>query len=194
MVNTAEKFEFSKINDMTLVRCCRTMDMVNISNAHRSVLIYPPHRQFVGFSWDFGEGCEYYVDNAFCFGLGSAPSIFNSVSNFMVRYMKAEGVSCLGYLNDFLITGSNRDDCEENQVHLISIIRRIGLNLNMQKIIAPSHTHKYLEIIIDLNSMVFRLPEEKLQKTQLALKGVLVYFQENLGKNNGLASPLFSTG
>lgn len=174
MVYTAEKFEFSKIYDA----CPMLSDngygaVVDISNAYRSVLIYPPHRQYVGFTWDFGEGSNNYVDNALCFGLRSAPSIFNSISNFIVRYMKAEGVNCLGYLDDFLITGSLRNECAENQVYLISVIQQIGFRINMQKVSTPSHTPKYLGIIIDLEKMVFRLPEEKLQKTHLAVKDVL---------------------
>lgn len=174
MATTAERFEFSKIYDTSPMLSHNGFGaVVDISNAYRSVLIYPPHRQYVGFSWNFGDGDKFYVDNALCFGLRSAPSIFNSISNFVVRYMRSEGVDCLGYLDDFFVTGSCREDCEENQVNLISVIQQLGFSINMKKVIVPSHTPKYLGIIIDLESMVFRLPEEKIKKTQLLVKDIL---------------------
>lgn len=174
MIETAEKFEFSKIYDARpLLSHSGYGAVVDISNAYRSVMIFPPHREYVGFSWDFGEGAHLYVDNALCFGLWSAPSIFNSISNFIVRYMEAEGVSSLGYLDDFFVSGTNVDECAKKQNDLISVIQQIGFKINDQKVIAPSQTPKYLGIILDLQSMVFRLPQNKLQKTHQSVREIL---------------------
>lgn len=168
MSYTAEKFEFSKIYDSCPMLSPNGYGaVVVISNAYRSVLIYPPHRKYVGFTWEFGKGVNLYVDNALCFGLRSAPSIFNSISNFIVRYMKADGVSCLGYLDDFLVTGPVVSECAKNKVALITIIQQLGFNINMQKVIKPSHTPKYLGIIIDLESMVLGYQRGKYRKLSL---------------------------
>lgn len=124
MQDTAEKFKFNHIEDSRPMLSEQGFGaVVDISNAYRSVSIFPPHRDYVGFSWDFGEGTKYFVDNSLCFGLKSAPSIFNSISNFIVRAMQAKGIQCLGYLDDFLVTGSCFNSCEARQLTLISLIK-----------------------------------------------------------------------
>jgi len=54
---------------------------------------------------------EYFIDNRLCFGLSSAPSIFNRLSNAIVRMMSRRGFrSVINYLDDFLIIGKTYED------------------------------------------------------------------------------------
>lgn len=127
----------------------------------------------MGFSLDFGEGPRYFVDNSLCFGLKSAPSILNSISNFIVRVMRSYDAQCLGYLDDFLVTGTTFSSCESRQLKLMSLLRSMGFHINDNKVVTPSHSPKYLGVIIDLVSMKFRLPEAKLVKTNKAVSEML---------------------
>lgn len=82
MLSTAEKFQFSKVEDTKgLVVQGGWGCVVDISNAYRHIPIYPPHRDFVGFQWEMDGVKRLFVDNYLCFGLPSAPYIFNAVSN-----------------------------------------------------------------------------------------------------------------
>lgn len=174
MQDSAEKFKFSHIEDARPMLSPQGYGaVVDISNAYRSVPIFPPHRQYVGFSWDFGEGTKYFVDNCLCFGLKSAPSIFNSISNFIVRVMISQNIQCLGYLDDFLTTGTCFKTCESRQLQLMTLLREMGFHINDSKVVTPSQSPKYLGIIIDLISMKFRLPESKLLKTNIAVSNML---------------------
>ena len=68
----------------------------------------PPHRELQGFRWMFGtqdsSRCNYYVDNWLCFGLSCTPSIFNGLSNAIVRMMARRGFhAVINYRDDFLL-------------------------------------------------------------------------------------------
>ena len=68
----------------------------------------PPYRELQGFRWMFGtqdsSRCNYYVDNWLCFGLSCAPSIFNRLSNAIVRMMARRGFhAVINYRDDFLL-------------------------------------------------------------------------------------------
>lgn len=174
MQDTAENFKFSHIEDARPMLSAHGFGaVIDISNAYRSVSIYPPHREYVGFSWDFGQGIKYFVDNSLCFGLRSAPSIFNSISRFIVRVMESQNIQCLGYLDDFLVTGTCFNSCEARQLSLINLLKSMGFKINGDKVVTPSHSPKYLGIIVDLINMKFRLPEAKLVKTVKAVSDML---------------------
>lgn len=166
MFETATKFKFSHIEDTRgMIFQQGYGGVVDISNAYRSVLIYPPHRKYVGFHWEKEGKSYHFVDNALCFGLKSAPAIFNSISSLVVRLMEASGVPCIGYLDDYFVTGQTRLECESNQLSLINLLQYLGFVINRRKVVTPSQEPKYLGIIVDLKEMVFRLPEEKITKT-----------------------------
>lgn len=166
MGDTASKFKFSRIEDTrSMIFPHGYGGVVDIANAYRSVLIYPPHREFVGFHWEKEGRSYHFVDNALCFGLKSAPSIFNSISSQIVRLMEASGVPCIGYLDDYFVSGPTRLACEIDQQSLIDLLQYLGFTINRQKVVTPSQKPKYLGIIVDLEDMVFRLPREKIDKT-----------------------------
>lgn len=166
MMETAGKFTFSHIEDTRqMISPLGYGGVVDISNAYRSVLIYPPHRTYVGFQWEDGGKLFHFVDNALCFGLKSAPAIFNSLSDLVVRFMKAAGIPCLGYLDDYFVSGESYDSCEFNQVSLMNLLTYLGFVINTKKVVTPSRKPKYLGVIIDLEKLVYRLPQDKLDKT-----------------------------
>lgn len=174
MVETASKFKFSHIEDTrSMIYPQGYGGVVDISNAYRSVLIYPPHRKFVGFHWEKEGKSFHFGDNALCFGLKSAPSIFNSISSLVVRLMEASGVPCIGYLDDYFISGPTRQVCENNQFILIELLKYLGFVINSRKVVTPSQEPKYLGVVIDLVVMVFRLPKEKIDKTMQKVTSIL---------------------
>lgn len=163
MSSTAKKFNFSKIEDTRkLVVAGGVGCVVDISNAYRHVAVYPPHRQYLGFKWELEGSSMYFEDNSLCFGLRSAPSIFNSISDLIVRLMFRQGIPCQGYLDDYFLASTSYAECKTKQGKLIDLLACIGFSVNPKKVTDPSSTPKYLGIIIDLENMRFRLPEEKL--------------------------------
>lgn len=174
MFSTATKFKFSRVEDTrNMVEEMGFGSVIDITNAYRSVLVYPPHRKYQGFNWEMGGTVLNFQDNALCFGLRSAPSIFNNVSSFITRIVHESGRACQGYLDDYLVSGSSWEECKANQEFLVNLLRYIEFEVNMNKVTEPSHTPKYLGVIIDLESMKFRLPEDKLIKTSKFVRQLL---------------------
>ena len=114
MNNTARKFAFSSVDDAVSISNVDGLGaVVDISAAYRSINIHPSNRTYCGFKWNTGEGDCYYEENVMCFGIRSACSIFNSVTDFVRRYCYRLGISVINYLDDFYVPGNNFEKCQE---------------------------------------------------------------------------------
>ena len=140
--------------------------IIDIKSAYRWVPIYPPHRQLQGFRWSFypDQPAQYYVDNFLCFGLANAPSIFNRISQSIVRTMLREGFTIVAYLDDFLVIRNDIQHCQAAHQYLLSLIGRLGFSVNWDKVISPTTRVQFLGLIIDSLLQRIELPQDKLQK------------------------------
>lgn len=171
MNSTAPTFKFSGIDDTRpLVQENGFGCVVDISNAYRVVPIFPPNREYLGFSWEFGGVEFHYCDNVLCFGLRSAPAIFNEISTFVTRCMLKAGFKVIGYLDDFFY--ADHGGCSRGQRNLISFLETLVFTVNFKKAIPPSKSPRFLGVILDLEYMVFTLPDDKLEKTASAVEMV----------------------
>lgn len=144
--------------------------VVDISNAYKAVPIFPPNRELLGFSWIIdGKECH-FCDNVLCFGLRSAPAIFNELSMFIVRCISHEGLKVVGYLDDFFYAHQDPTKCALGQNKLISLLEGLGFSVNYKKVIPPSQSPRFLGVILDLKHMLFKIPEDKLEKTSKAVE------------------------
>lgn len=174
MSSTAPRFTFASIDcTRDLVTKGSFGAVVDISNAYRNVLIYPPHREYVGITWSSDGITTCYVDNVLCFGLRSAPSIFNSVSEFVTGFMLWAGIQVVGYLDDFFLACPSEEECQFWQEYLIDFLYYLGFKVNFSKVSPPSNSPKYLGILLDLTNMVFCLPEEKLVRAERAVSALM---------------------
>lgn len=191
MTTTAPTFKFSGIDDTrSLVQQKGYGCVVDISNAYRAVPIFPPHREFLGFTWETSGVECYYQDNVLCFGLRSAPAIFNELSTFVTRYMSCAGFEVVGYLDDYFYASSTHSKCAIGQDSIISFLETLGFKVNYKKVIPPSHSPRFLGIILDLENMMFKLPEDKLCKTASAVDAILEKSQVSHKKLERLAGLL----
>lgn len=143
--------------------------IVDIESAWRWVPVFPPHRELQGFRWMFGKHdssrYDYYVDNRLCFGLSCAPSIFNRLSNAIVRMMARRGFhAVINYLDDFLIIGSTQAECQLGLVTLINLLHSLGFNVSWRKVVSPCQRVTFLGIELDSTIMSLRLPADKLSR------------------------------
>lgn len=174
MWESAPKFKFASIEDTrSMVTKNGFGAVVDISNAYRSILVHPHDRKYLGFTWQTSEGEKWFCDNALCFGLRSAPSIFHSISSFVTRFIEKMGFPVVGYLDDYFVASDTYDSCLENQRYLVKFLEYLGFVINFSKVTPPSPVPKFLGIIIDLQRMVFRLPEEKISKALNSINDML---------------------
>ena len=139
--------------------------------------------QFQGFQWDLGNGPNFYIDNRLCFGLRSAPNLFNDISNFVVDIAKSKGVSrIVNYLDDFFTIGSTYDECLAHRLVLTSTLECLGFVVSWKKVTNPATLTTFLGITIDSRDMALSLPPEKLTNLKTAISRV--YKEKYLSKKD----------
>ena len=92
------------------------MAKVDIRHAYRLVPIHPGNYRATGLKWRFGHNRQftYLMNTLLPFGGRRAPGIFHQVSQSVKRMMARRGYHLLVvYLDDFLIIGATRQECQE---------------------------------------------------------------------------------
>ena len=163
MDNSCKKFHYHSVDDV--VKVLDPMDycaVTDIKGAYRSVNVTPSHRDYQGFKWDLGEGDVFFNDLCICFGLRSAPFLFTQISNFCVKCVNHEGVRrCFNYLDDFIVVGSDKQDCKAAQDKLHNVLTDLGFIIADNKVVHPGQEVKYLGIIINTVDMTLSIGEDK---------------------------------
>lgn len=160
MNTTAVQFRFKTLDHVAelLTEGCY-LAIVVISKAYRAVHIHSNHRRYHGFEW----GGNWYTDNRLSFGLKCAPYVFTCLSDFVVRTMSRYGYGkCTNYIDDFLCYGVDEASCRDSQNFLVDLLKKLGFEVNVSKMVPPSQRVTYLGIEINTISREYSLPEHKL--------------------------------
>ena len=137
---------------------------VDLASAYRSVKIHPDDHQLAGLAWDFGGGSPtYLIDKRLMFGDRLSASIFNTLSQAVCRFMAREGYPHItGYLDDYLIRGATKQECQQGLNRLLCLLRELGFAIAYRKVVPPTTRLRFLGIEFDTVDYVFRLPADKL--------------------------------
>ena len=73
------------------------------------------------------------------------------------------------YLDDFFIKADTLKECAEAMNVLIALLRKLGFQINWNKVVDPSTRIIFLGIEIDSIAMCLRLPEDKLTQIRQEL-------------------------
>ena len=175
METTFAPFSYNSVE--TAVQVLDPLDylaVVDISSAYRSVNVHADHAHFQGLSWDFGDGPVWLRDLRLCFGLRSAPNIFNSISDLIVKIANARGASrIINYLDDFLVIANDAETCKAHRDIVTSTIELLGFLVAWNKVTEPSTVATFLGISIDTVNMELSLPLEKVDKLKNFLTTLL---------------------
>ena len=86
----------------------------DLKSGYHHIEIFPPHRQYLGFAWNFGDGVvRYFTFNVLPFGLSTAPYIFTKLLRPLVKLWRSRGLHPIVYLDD----GLNIEDSRERAEH-----------------------------------------------------------------------------
>ena len=109
-------FRYSNIDDVcNFLEIGDYMCVVDISNAYRSVNIFPNHTIFQAFTWIVWVERKVFLDHCLALGLKSAPYIFTKVGDFVVKCLGFKGIkNIVNYIDEFLICSPNRGTCQKH--------------------------------------------------------------------------------
>ena len=167
MDETFTSFRYKSLDDVTAaLRPGFFMGVTDLAAAYRSALVRTVDRQHQGLCWKANDEEFYMVDNFLSFGTRAAPSIFTRITDSIARYVCASGYYCVNYLDDFLVMGESKIQCERAQLFLHGVLRDLGFYISYNKVLTPSTNQRYLGINVDSVSMQLSLPEDKMLRLQ----------------------------
>lgn len=134
------------------------MTSIDLKDAYFLVSVTPGHRKYLRFTF----GGQLYEFTCLPFGLSSAPFCFTKLMKPVVSSLRLHGISCVNYLDDFLILGSSFESCEENTKTAVTLLTSLGFLINFEKsCLLPSTTRKFLGFKFDSLRMRIELPLSK---------------------------------
>ena len=143
--------------------------IVDIESAWCWIPDFPSHRELQGFrrvfSTHVSSQYNYYGNNRLCLGLSCAPFNFNRISNAIVRMIACCGFrAVVNYLDEFLIIGSTKEECQRGLVTLINLLHYLGFNVSWHKVVSPTQPIIFLGMELDSSTTSLRLPQDKLNR------------------------------
>ena len=150
MSETFSTFHYKSMDDVTAkLHQGHFMAITDISSAYRSVPIRPSDRTYQGLKWDL-DGDEVYLKDQFLsFCTQVAPFIFSRISDAIVRCLDSWGIPAVNYLDDFIVFGTNEEECRSAQLTLHALLRSLGFHIAYKKVVSQNTTVTYLGVEID---------------------------------------------
>ena len=134
------------------------MTFIDLKDAYWHVPIHQSFRRFLGFR----IGNQKYRFRVLPFGLNIAPRIFTKLTKPILRELRLLGVGVLVYLDDWLIWGRTRDECQRATKLTLEVLQRRGFVVNWDKShLEPTQCLEWLGIQWDASRGTLSLPRDK---------------------------------
>ena len=150
---------------------------IDLKDAYLTVPIHPAHHKYLQFLWK-GRLLQF---SSLPFGLATAPRTFTKIMKPVVSHLRLQGLRIVIYIDDILLMASSQSQVTEHSQMLLNLLKNLGFVINQSKsVLDPTHSIEFLGLMIDSESLTFRVPEEKIRKVQKECRHFL---------NKGVASP-----
>jgi len=149
---------------LQLIKCNNYLGKVDLKSAYRSVKCHNSDHPLTGLQWTFtGDNLPTYMyDAKLPFGHARSPKIFQQLSASVCSIMKCTyNVTCIAYLDDFLVIADSFSKCQRGIRLLIHTLRELGFNISWNKIEGPSQSLTFLGIVINTCSLSLAMPVKK---------------------------------
>ncbi|XP_053718309.1 uncharacterized protein LOC128757227 [Synchiropus splendidus] len=160
---------FRMLTIQQLLNCVRPgdwMTSVDLTDVYFHVPILQRHRRYLRFA--VGDNC--YQFDRLPFGYSLAPLTFSKVVDAALELLRSAGIRILTYLDDWLILAASESEAQRHTEMVLQHITRLGFAVNLQKSALQRITWtQYLGLLLDSQSMIVRLSDERLSKLLLAV-------------------------
>ena len=143
------------------------MAKIDLKSTFRLMPIHPDDWNLLGIYWQ----SHYYVDLCLTFGLRSAPSLFNQISDALEWILKHNyGLKhVIHILDDFFLAEPTKLACLGSFSNLLKVFMSLWLPTVASKTLGPSQVLEFIDIVLDSNRMEARLPNDKLTRIRQLL-------------------------
>ena len=106
----------------------------DLKSGYHHVDLFPEHRAFLAFSWDFGTGvARYFQFTVLPFGLSSAPFIFTKLLKPLETLWRSHGIPVAIFFDDGVGAGQSVEAAIDNSSVVQSDLARAGFQINHEK-------------------------------------------------------------
>ncbi|KAK3261883.1 hypothetical protein CYMTET_29237, partial [Cymbomonas tetramitiformis] len=158
-----QKDEFTTVKDAyALLRPGMYMVKVDLEEAYRSLPVASQYWAAQCFQW---RG-KRYMDTRSPFGNRALPGIFMRYTRAIVAWMQAQGVPCVGYLDDFFMVARTAAEAQEMMDLLIEFVTMLGFKVNRAKCEGPARRMEFLGVLLctDGERCTASIDEERVQQ------------------------------
>ena len=146
----------------------------DLKSGYHHVEIFPDHRQYLGFSWNFGSVVKYFVFTVLPFGMSSAPYIFSKLVRSLVNYWRGLGRRVVTFLDDGIGGSPDYASCLVHSRLCRSDLDSAGFFVNLQKSVwEPSQVGTWLGFHLDFSLNFITVPLPKITKLQESISRIL---------------------
>ena len=139
---------------------------------YHHIEIFPAHRKFLTFAWDFVSGSFRYFQ--FCvlpFGLSSAPFVFTKIFKPLLKSWRSRGIPIAIFLDDGLGGGADPVSAKINSLIVHSDLLKSGFVLNEEKSQwEPMQIITWLGVILNTVDGSITATDEQIAKLSHALE------------------------
>ena len=157
---------------MSLIKPNAYLAKLDLKSAYRHVPIHPSNYHATGLACHFHGDLHptYLYDCKLPFGAAKSPEIFHRLTQAITRIMKNRGFhNILAYLDDFLLIGDTKRQCQTAYEELITFLGQLGFQINWDKAVSPCQKLTFLGIDIDTVHCQLTLPERKMCELRILL-------------------------
>ena len=118
----------------------------------------------VGCKWQFlgDHSYTYFYDTRLPFGVKSSPEIFHRITQLVRCMMARRGFpNIIVYLDDFLVIGATREECQLAYDTLFQLLIDLGFTLSEHKLVPPTQRLTFLGVELDTMVGTMTLPADK---------------------------------
>lgn len=134
------------------------MATIDLKEAYFLVPVHKSFRKYLRFRFEN----TLYEFVSLCFGQSSAPYCFTKLMKPVLTYLRTNGHTLVGYLDDIWITGNSFSSCLNSVKTVANILESLGFVINMEKSnFTPTQNCKFLGLQLNSRKMTLELPTEK---------------------------------
>lgn len=129
------------------------MSTVDLKDAYYLISAYPWDRKYLRLKL----GPELYKFTCLPFGLSSTSYSFTKLMKPILEKLKQSGITCVNYLDDFLILGSTRGKGMENVDCATNLLEKLSFIINKDKFFSSRYLALYksnnnYDVIMNISS------------------------------------------
>ena len=143
----------------------------DIADAFRPLPVHPNSHNLLGFKF---QGLFYY-DKCLPMGCAASCKIFERFSDELVYILKTKYKvqHIVKVLDDFLLLGNSKEECQHALNAFTHLADTIGLPLAQHKTVQPTSCLTFLGIELDAGNRIARLPSDKVMKYQSVIQDAI---------------------